>query len=248
MMLRSGEIRMLRLKTSLKSAARRVLAVLPAASVICLVLVLTPAPGLTAQGLNSQPPPEEWSRLVHQYYQNLKSMHATFEQIITHRESAVEEQRTGELYFKKPFLARWASDEPYPEVLLVKENVLWQFFPEEKLALKFSVEDINAQSEFLTVITGQVPLSDKFKISPREESEGVQSLRLTPHSPSTSLVEATIWVDIESGIILRLLFSDFYGNLNDISFTNQEPDVSIPPDIFAFTPPPGTTVEDYTQR
>lgn len=210
-------------------------------------ILLLAAPAF-AQPLHRPADARGWSDLVHSRYQNIKSMQATFEQTITHQESGIEEQRTGELYFKKPFLVRWVSNPPYPELIVVEEKLLWQYFPDEELALKFDVKDIDDQSEFLTVLTGKAPLADKFKISAKNEIEGVQELHLLPYSPSPSLVEATIWVDMESGLILRLLFSDFYSNMNDISFTNQELDVNVEKDGFVFTVPPGTMIEDYTQQ
>ncbi|MDR2503987.1 MAG: outer membrane lipoprotein carrier protein LolA [Deltaproteobacteria bacterium] len=200
-----------------------------------------------AQEINRPTSPGGWSELIHRQYQSIKSLHATFEQSIMHKESGIEEQRTGEFFFKKPFLVRWVSEDPYPELLLVEEKFFWQFLPEEKLVLKFKVESLYEQVGFLSVLTGQAPLTDKFKVVPKEESEGVRAIMLLPHSPSPGLVEATIWVDTENGVILRLLFTDFYGNSNDISFTNQELDVNISSETFKFTPPPGTTVEDHTQ-
>ncbi len=211
-----------------------------------IMLALLPA-AVMAQPLNRPSDAKGWSDLVHKRYQNIKTMHAAFEQTITHKESGIEEHRTGDLYFKKPFLARWVSNQPYPELLVVEEKFLWQFFPEEELALKFKVENIDDQSEFLSVLTGRAPLADKFKIVPKDEIEGVKSLQLLPYSPSPSLVEATIWVDMESGIILRLLFTDFYSNLNDISFVNQELDIKLDNSLFKFNVPPGVVVEDYTK-
>lgn len=218
-----------------------------ARSCFILVTVLVfAATAVCAQPINRPADAKGWSDLVHSRYQNIKTMYATFDQTITHKESGIEEQRSGELYFKKPFFVRWVSNPPYPELIVVDDKFLWQYFPEEELALKFNVSDIDDQSEFLTVLTGNAPLMDKFKISAKGEIEGVQSLHLLPYSPSTSLVEATIWVDMESGLILRLLFSDFYGNLNDIAFTNQELDINVNNAGFVFNVPPGTMVEDYT--
>lgn len=214
--------------------------------VLACVLFLFPAAPVCAQTLNRPGDAQGWSNLVYNYYQGLKSLRATFEQVVTHKESGIEEQRVGELYFKKPFLVRWVSHDPYPELLLVEREFLWQYLPEEKLVFKYRVEDIDDQSQFLSVLTGQAPLSEKFRVTPKGESEGVQTIALLPYSPSTNLVEATIWVDMDSGIILRLLFKDFYGNLNDISFTDQELDINIHPDTFKFDVPSAATLEDYT--
>lgn len=188
-----------------------------------------------------------WSDFVFARYQQVKTMRAQFEQSIVHKESGIEEQRTGELFFQRPFLARWSSNPPFSELIVVDKNFLWQYFPDEELALKFKARDVDEQSEFLSVITGKAPLIEKFRIRPQQEIEGVFSLQLLPISPSMSLVDATIWVDMESGLILRLSYTDFYGNINDIAFINQELDVRMPEDAFTIKLPPATVIEDHSK-
>lgn len=200
-----------------------------------------------AQRLNRPDSAKGWSDLIHARYQKIKTMHAVFEQNIVHKESGIEEERNGELFFQKPFLARWVSNPPHREVIVIDKSFLWQYFPDEELALKFKAADMDVQSEFLGVITGRTPLIEKFRITQQEEVEGVFSLKLLPYEPSMSLVEAVIWVDMDSGLILRLLYTDFYGNTNDISFMNQELDVRISKDVFELKLPPGTTIEDNSK-
>lgn len=214
-----------------------------------ILTLLTIAYALPAQARQVNRPTDAkgWSTLIHNRYKSIMSMSAQFEQTITHKESGIEEQRQGDLYFKKPFLVRWLSKPPHSELIVVGNEFLWQYFPDEELALKFKASDIDDQSEFLSVLTGRAPLVDRFKIVPQEEVEGVFSLKLVPFSPTMNLVEATIWVDMESGIILRLLYADFYGNLNDISFTNQTLNQGISDDMFSVKLPQNTLVEDHSK-
>ena len=218
-----------------------------AALFILILLTIACALPAQAQRVNRPADAKAWSKLIHDHYKSIKSMSAQFEQTITHKESGIEEQRQGELYFKKPFLVRWVSRPPFSELIVVGKEHLWQYFPDEELALKFKASDIDDQSEFLSVLTGRAPLIEKFKIVPQEEVEGVFSLKLVPFSPSMNLVDATIWVDMESGLILRLLYTDFYGNMNDISFTNQVLDGRVSDDLFTVKLPPDTLIEDHTK-
>lgn len=214
---------------------------------LAAILLAAPVAQAGAQRVSRPANAKGWSELIHARYSKIKSMAAQFEQTVTHKESGIEEQRSGNLYFQKPFLVRWVSNPPFSETIVVDKEHLWQYFPDEELALKFKAAAIEDQGEFLAVLTGRAPLIEKFKIVPSEEVEGVYSLKLIPYSPSMSLVEATIWVDMESGLILRLLYADFYGNLNDIAFVNQELDVRMPSDAFSFKIPPGTVVEDHAK-
>lgn len=218
-----------------------------AALALLVLMAFIYAPSASAQRMNRPDGPQAWSDFIYARYQKVKTMQAQFEQTIIHKESGIEEQRTGNLYFQKPFLARWSSNPPFSELIVVDKNFLWQYFPSEELALKFKASDVDDQSEFLSVITGKAPLIEKFRIRPNEEVEGVFSLRLIPISASMSLVEATIWVDMESGLILRLSYTDFYGNINDIAFVNQELDIRLPSDAFTIKLPPDTIVEDHSK-
>lgn len=220
-----------------------------AAALLALFVALALVCGerATAQPVNRPGSAKEWSDFIFARYQKVKTMRAYFEQNIVHKESGIEEQRTGELFFKKPFLVRWVSNQPFEELIVVDKNHLWQYFPEEELILKFNAADVDDQSEFLSVLAGRAPLAEKFKIVPQQEVEGVFSLKLLPISPSMNLVEAVVWVDMESGLILRLSYTDFYGNINDISFTNQALDVAIPDDTFKMGNFPGVIIEDYTK-
>lgn len=216
-------------------------------ALVALVLALGLAAEAPAQRVNRPETAKGWSDLVYARYQKIKTMRAQFEQTITHKESGIEEQRGGELFFQKPFMVRWVSKPPFAETIVVNKELLWQYFPDEELAMKFKADSIDDQSEFLSVLTGRAPLTEKFKITPEQEVEGVFALKLLPFSPSMSLVEATIWVDMESGLILRLLYSDFYGNINDIAFINQELDIRLPSGAFELKLPPETVIEDHTK-
>lgn len=226
-----------------KTRARRGLATLT----LLILLTIIYATHTGAQLVNRPTDAKGWSDLVFARYQKVQTMRAQFEQTITHKESGIDEQRAGELFFQKPFFVRWESRPPFDELIVVDKENLWQYFPEEELALKFRAADVDDQSEFLAVLTGRAPLMDKFRITPQQEVEGVFSLKLMPFSPSMSLVEATIWVDMESGLILRLSYTDFYGNVNDIAFVNQELDVRLPDEVFSLRLPPDTAVEDHTK-
>lgn len=217
--------------------------------IIALLIFLTMlyASHSGAQPVNRPADAKGWSDLVFSRYQKVKTMRAQFDQTITHKESGIEEQRTGELLFQKPFLVRWSSNPPFSELIVIDKDYLWQYFPDEEMAVKFKAAEVDDQSEFLAVLTGRAPLLEKFRILPQQEVEGVYSLKLLPFSPSMSLVEATIWVDMESGLILRLAYTDFYGNVNDIAFANQELDVRLPGEAFGIKLPPGTVVEDHSK-
>jgi outer membrane lipoprotein carrier protein len=54
-------------------------------------------------------------------------------------------------------------------------------------------------------------------------------------------------VEPATGLLRQVMIVDFYGNGNEVQLSNVETDVDLPQDMFTFTPPEGTQVEDNTQ-
>ena len=62
------------------------------------------------------------------------------------------------------------------------------------------------------------------------------------------MVEALLWVEPSTGYIRRARIVDFYGNSNDVRFTQFQPDTSLKASDFTFTAPKGVEVEDRIDR
>jgi outer membrane lipoprotein carrier protein len=189
----------------------------------------------------------DWSVAVQKRYANTKTMHVFFEQKITHAESATTEARQGEIYFQKPLWVRWTTKPPHEELLLVTDKLIWQYFPDEELAYKYTVDAIDDKNAFLRVLFGLSSLEDSFEITILPGENKLARLKLDPYEPSTSLLEAYVWIEPDSATIRRLSIKDFYGNLSEINMSKIDFNPAIPAKTFSFTPPEGTEIEDHTK-
>ncbi len=181
-------------------------------------------------------------------YDDIPSMQAEFTQVLLHKESGAKETRTGTLLFKKPLLVRWENKAPSPELLIVTKSEIWNAFPEEEVAYKYPLSLVEDSRSIIRVVTGQARLDQDFTIEDEGMEGGLAKLRLYPKEPVQALVEAIFWVDPESGLIRKFRLYDFYGNENEITFTNQKIGVSLSDSSFTYTPPKGTQVEDRTKE
>ena len=206
-------------------------------SIIGCMAVFFPRTGMTADPLADK---------VQARYASLQSMRADFTQVLLHKESGGEEERSGTLYFKKPLLLRWDTAEPVPELLVVGSDGIWNSFPDEELAYKYPASLAEDSASLVRVITGQARLDQDFMIEREADEDGLAKLLLYPKEPTTSVTEVVLWVDAGSGLIKRLRIYDFYSNENDIRFTSQESDIVLADSLFHYTPPEGFTVEDRT--
>ncbi|MDR2161845.1 MAG: outer membrane lipoprotein carrier protein LolA [Desulfovibrio sp.] len=179
-------------------------------------------------------------------YSRLTSLRADFSQILLHKESGAREERKGLLLFRKPLLVRWETKDPSPELLVVTASEIWNVFPLEEIAFKYSLNLARDARSIIRVVTGQSRLDQDFNVKEEGQEEGLSLLRLFPKEPTQSLVEALLWVDTGTGLIRRLRVYDFYLNENEIRFSSQEINVSLPDGAFAYTPDKGFAVEDRT--
>ena len=181
-------------------------------------------------------------------YAAMKSMRAEFIQTLTHKESGNREERRGVLSFAKPSHIRWETVSPIPELLLITPEAVWNIFPDEDMAYKYSAA-MTAESEgIIQVVTGQSKLDKDFAIATKSVANGMVTLTLYPNTPTPSMTEVELVVETETGLIKRVAIIDFYYNCNEIVFTSQAFDQVFDTSLFSYTPPEGTMVEDRTQR
>ncbi|MDR2123664.1 MAG: outer membrane lipoprotein carrier protein LolA [Desulfovibrio sp.] len=185
---------------------------------------------------------------LQQRYASVDSMRAEFTQTLLHKESGSRERRSGVMSFKKPMLLRWENRQPAPELLLVGKDAVWNVFPEEKTAFKYSLDAAGGASDFVRLITGRAHLNRDFDIEEEGREGESATLRLYPRKASQAVVEVLLWVDLKTFLIRKLRVYDFYGNENEMVFSRQEPGVKLPDSVFIYKPQKSFTVEDHSRN
>lgn len=181
-------------------------------------------------------------------YEKLRTFSATFEQTLTHKESGSVEKRQGSLLFQKPLLIRWQTDKPHEETLVVTSKEIWDYLADEEIAYRYPLELVRDSRSIIQVITGQAALTKDFDVKEDGQENGLARLHLYPKEPAPQMVEALLWVEPATGYIRRASIIDFYGNSNDVRFTQFKPDSSLNASDFTFTAPKGVEVEDRIDR
>ena len=181
-------------------------------------------------------------------YEKLRTFSAAFEQTLTHKESGSVEKRQGNLLFQKPLLIRWQTDKPHEETLVVTNKEIWDYLADEEIAYRYPLELVRDSRTIIQVITGQAALTKDFDVKEAGQENGLAKLHLYPKEPAPQMVEALLWVEPSTGYIRRASIIDFYGNSNDVRFTQFKPDTSLKESDFTFTAPKGVEVEDRIDR
>lgn len=189
---------------------------------------------------------DELTTEIQKTYDSIKTFKADFTQTLTNAASKEQEVRTGKITFKQPSLLRWESVQPEKELLIVGESVVWDYFPEDELALKYRTKQLFNSKTMIKFISGQAKLEEDFVVENQGDEDGLIKLKLLPLEPETGLVLAYVWVDPVKKMMAKTLVVDFYGNGNEVAMTNIEIDPEVADSQFEFIPPKGIDVEDNT--
>ena len=184
-------------------------------------------------------------------YDSLTGFEARFTQVLTNAASGQSETRNGEITFRQPRLIRWETDTPERELLLVGEDAVWSYFPEDATAIRYRPEEVLRSKTMLRFLSGRARLDEDFVITnqgPDGTAGGLTKLRLVPKEPEPSLVLGYVWVEEGSGMIRKVLLVDFYGNGNQVELADLRLNPDLDDELFRFTPPAGVVVEDNTAQ
>ncbi|TIH19805.1 outer membrane lipoprotein carrier protein LolA [Marinifilum sp. JC120] len=184
---------------------------------------------------------------IQKTYDSIKTFSADFTQTLTNAASKEQDIRSGKIIFKQPSLLRWESVKPEPELLIVGESIVWDYFPEDKLALKYRTKQLFNSKTMIKFISGQAKLEEDFVVENQGDDNGLIKLKLLPLEPETGMVLAFAWIDPDRKMMSKILVVDFYGNGNEVAMSNIEIDPDVDDSMFQFIPPKGVDVEDNTQ-
>ncbi|SDL21864.1 outer membrane lipoprotein carrier protein [Maridesulfovibrio ferrireducens] len=191
---------------------------------------------------------DELTTEIQKTYDSIKTFKADFSQTLTNAASKESEVRSGKITFKQPSLLHWESITPEKELLIVGESIVWDYFPDEKLALKYRTKQLFNSKTMIKFISGKAKLEEDFIVENQGEEEGLIKLKLMPFEPETGLVLAYVWVDPDKKMLTKILVVDFYGNGNEVLLRNIEIDPAVADSLYEFTPPKGVDVEDNTKN
>lgn len=190
---------------------------------------------------------EEITRRIQQQYETLKGFKAGFTQELTNAASGEVEKRRGTIAFMQPSLIRWETVEPEKELLIVGENAVWDYFSDDNLVIKYSLDQVLNSKTMIRFLSGKARFEEDFAVANQGEESGLIKIRLDPKEPEPSLVLAYIWLDPKTYLIRSVLLMDFYGNANQVNLRDLELNPVLSKSYFNFTPPSGVEVQDNTQ-
>lgn len=187
-------------------------------------------------------------KAMQQRYETLTSFTASFTQEMKNAASGDVEERSGIIAYKQPGLVRWETKTPEPELLVVGKDEVWNYFPLEESAYKYTADQVLSSKTVLRFLSGKARLDEDFWVATQGREQSWEKLELIPKEPETEMVQAYLWLDPDHALLQKVLVIDFFGNENTVTLNN----VILNPDLsntrFTFTPPNATDVYDNTKQ
>ncbi len=181
---------------------------------------------------------------IQQRYDSLQSFRAFFLQKLTNASSKETQERLGTIVFARPRFIRWETTSPEQELLIIGKDMVWDYFPEEETAYRYTVEQVLDSKTMIRFLSGEANLKDDFKVQDLGKDGEFQHLKLIPKKPEPNLVEGEIWVRPGQDMLERIKLVDFFGNINELELSGLELDVAIDAKEFTLVPPKGTEILD----
>ncbi len=179
------------------------------------------------------------SKILLNKYKDINSIKTNFQQILKNRSTKEQEKRSGIIYIKKIkgiIKIRWETYFPEKEILIITKTNIWDYFPEEKLAYRYKLREIEQSKTILDLITGNIDIKNKFRIIKDQSDDFGTKYKLIPKNPEPNMVLVYLWLNKED-LITKIDIVDFFGNENIIIFKDTKINPNIDNDLFWKKPP-----------
>ena len=183
----------------------------------------------------------ETAQRLQDRYETIDSFQTGFVQILTNAATREQEERFGRISFQKPLNVRWESTSPEEEILIIDEEKVWNYFPEERAVYQYETDEILTSRNMIRFISGQARLTEDFRVEDQGMVDELYKIKLVPKNPEPDLVLAYIWSDGD-GMMRRILLVDFFGNGNELRLEDMDLNPEFEDDLFTFTPPAGVDI------
>lgn len=185
------------------------------------------------------PAAESKSRLL-DYFAELNSLEADFEQVTLDRQGRDLERSQGRMHIQRPGRFRWSYEVPYEQLIVTDSETLWVYDPDLDQVSVSELDTTVGNTPALLLSTEQ-PLEDLFRIIGPEHDNGIDWLALEPLDDQESNF-TRIFLGFEDDELKVMEIVDGFEQTVQIRFSNIRRDAEIDPALFEFVPPEGVDV------
>ncbi len=191
------------------------------------------APQLTAAELASR---------VDRHYDQLHSLKAGFRE--DYAGLGMQRTEEGTLYLRKPGRMLWRYSTPAGKIFLLDGKFAWLYTQGDAQVQRIPAKELDDLRSPLRFLLGHTQLEKELTgLRLESAANGRYTLSGLPKGQENRVTRLRLTVTA-AGAISAIEIVEADGATTRFTFTDEQPDATIPTDIFRFTPPPGVPVVD----
>jgi outer membrane lipoprotein carrier protein len=190
----------------------------------------------------TSPSAQELAQRVDRHYDQLHSLKAGF----TENYAGLGMQRTesGMLLLEKPGRMKWEYSSPPGKFFLLDGKYAWFYTKGDAQVQRIPAKELDDLRSPLRFLLGHTNLEKEMSnLTGASAPNGGFTLSGQPKGQEKRVTRLTLTVTA-AGAITAIEIEEADGALTRFTFTGEQPDATIPPQTFQFTPPPGVPVVD----
>jgi outer membrane lipoprotein carrier protein len=197
---------------------------------------------LSANLLAQKPAPSvhDVASRVDRHYNQFHSLKAGFSE--TYQGMGVKRTESGTLWLLKPGRMKWDYSSPAGMLFLLDGKYAWFYTRGDAQVQRIPAKQLDDLRSPLRFLLGHTELEKEMTgLTLTSAANGSFTLTGQPKGQEQRIRRLTLAVTPE-GTITAIEVEETDGALTRFTFTAEQPNVSVPPNAFKFTPPPGVPV------
>jgi outer membrane lipoprotein carrier protein len=191
-------------------------------------------------------------RKIQAAYESTADWKADFQQVTRIEGFDTPISSRGKLYIKKPNKLRWDYSEPNRHQIMVNDQKIWIYTPEQNQVIVSPFAEISDSQLPLHLLSGVGRLDQDFTVQwadpAKPQPQGIPALTLIPKDPRTGLTKLRMELDPERYFITRLTLFGENGNESHFQFEQIRNNTGLKDRFFVFTPPKDVVVVESPLR
>ena len=211
----------------------------------CAVFALCAARAVLSFGQDSTPlTAHELAARVDRHYDQLHSLKAGFRE--DYAGLGMTRVESGTLFLRKPGRMLWRYSTPAGKIFLLDGKYAWLYTLGDAQIQRIPAKELDDLRSPLRFLLGHTELEKELTgLKLEGASNGLYKLSGLPKGQENQVTRLELTVTAE-GAITTLEMQEVNGAITRFTFTDEQPDATIPAEMFHFTPPPGVPVVDTT--
>jgi outer membrane lipoprotein carrier protein len=206
-----------------------------------------PLPHAASGCLPATPTADQAVACVQQVYDQSQTFTSDFSQKFWVKAYNQEKSSHGHVTFAKPGKMHWTYDDPQSTGnRVVSDGTVIKVYEASNKQMYEQPIEKSQYPAALSFLTGTGKLGDSFtfEVFPGDQMKFPGGIVLvgTPKQATPSYSKVLFYVDSATSQVRRVMIIDGQGNRNRFDFEAPRVNVPAPPELFKYTPPPGTSI------